>query len=55
MEPTGMGSFEYDAASDAFSPATEAAAPPQRDAKCGFAYHSLVKNRDYVFTEYGHR
>jgi hypothetical protein len=40
-----MGSFEYDAASDTFSPATEAAAPPQRDAKCGFAYHSLVKNQ----------
>jgi hypothetical protein len=52
----GWGSFEYDAASDTFSPATEAASPPQgNDAKCGFACHTLVKNRDYVFTEYGHR
>jgi len=52
----GWGAFEYDAASDTFSPATEAASPPQgHDAKCGFACHTLVKNRDYVFTEYGHR
>jgi len=52
----GWGSFEYDAASDTFSPATEAATPPQgHDAKCGFACHTLVKNRNYVFTEYGHR
>ena len=52
----GWGSFEYDAASDTFSPATEAATPPQgHDAKCGFACHSLAKSRDYVFTEYGHR
>jgi hypothetical protein len=33
----GWGAFEYDAASDTFSPATEAANPPQaHDAKCGF-------------------
>ena len=52
----GWASFDYDAASDAFNPATEASKPPQgHDAKCGFACHSLVKNRDYVFTEYGHR
>ncbi len=52
----GWGSFEYDAASDTFSSATEAATPQQgHDAKCGFACHTLVKNRDYVFTEYGHR
>ncbi len=52
----GWGSFEYDAASDTFSPATEAATPPQgHDAKCGFACHTIVKTRDYVFTEYGHR
>ena len=52
----GWGAFEYDAASNTFSPATEAASPPQgHDAKCGFACHTLVKNRDYVFTEYGHR
>jgi len=52
----GWGAFEYDAASDTFSPATEAANPPQgRDAKCGFACHTVVKNLDYVFTEYGKR
>jgi hypothetical protein len=52
----GWGSFDYDAASDTFSPATEAATPPQgHDAKCGFACHTLAKSRDYVFTEYAHR
>src|ERR1700676_5533324 len=52
----GYGSFDYDAASDTFSPATEAATPPQgHDAKCGFACHTLAKSRDYVFTEYAHR
>jgi hypothetical protein len=34
----GWGAFEYDAASDTFSPATVADNPPQgNDAKCGFA------------------
>ena len=49
----GWGAFDYDAASDTFTPATLADKPPQgNDAKCGFAFHTLVKNRDYVFTEY---
>ena len=52
----GWGAFDYDVASDTFSPSTLAANPPQgHDAKCGFACHTVVKNRDYVFTEYGHR
>jgi len=52
----GYGAFEYDAASDTYTPATTAAQPPQgNDAKCGFACHTLVKTRDYVFTEYAHR
>ena len=52
----GWGSFDYDAASDTFTPATEAATPPQgHDAKCGFACHTLAKSRDYVFTEYARR
>ena len=52
----GWGVFEYDVASDTFAPATVADKPPQEnDAKCGFACHTLVKNRDYVFTEYGKR
>jgi len=28
---------------------------PAVDAKCGFACHTIVKTRDYVFTEYGKR
>jgi hypothetical protein len=52
----GWGAFEYDPASDTFSSATQAANPPQGyDAKCGFACHTIVKNRDYVFTEYATR
>jgi hypothetical protein len=30
-------------------------APQGNDAKCGFACHTIVKNRDYVFSEYGKR
>lgn len=52
----GWASFEYDAASGAFTPATLASRPPQaNDAKCGLACHTVVKDRDYVFTEYGKR
>src|SRR6476646_11462729 len=43
----GWGAFDYDAASDTFTPATSADKPPQgSDAKCGFACHTLVKSRD---------
>jgi hypothetical protein len=45
--------FQYDAASDAFSPALPGQ-PPRNDAKCGFVCHTIVK-QSYVFTEYGHR
>jgi len=52
----GWAVFEYNAASDTFRPGTLADKPPQgNDAKCGFACHTGVKTRDYVFTEYGHR
>jgi hypothetical protein len=52
----GYGVFEYDAASDTFKPGTTADKPPQgNDAKCGFACHTTVKSRDYVFTQYGKR
>jgi hypothetical protein len=52
----GYGAFDYDTASDTFKPATTADEPPQEhDAKCGYACHTVVQNRDYVFTEYGHR
>jgi len=52
----GYAVFDYDAASDTFKPGTTAGTPPQgNDAKCGFACHTGVKSRDYVFTEYGKR
>ena len=52
----GWGAFRYDAASDTFRPATEADTPPQgHDARCGLACHTMVKNHDYVFTEYSKR
>ena len=52
----GWGAFEYDAPSQTFRPAGVADNPPQEhDAKCGFACHTIVKSRDYVFTEYGGR
>src|ERR1700675_5097671 len=52
----GWAVFEYDAATDTFTPGTLASTPPQaNDAKCGFECHTSVKARDYVFTDYGHR
>jgi len=52
----GYAYFRYDAASDTFTPATTSDTPPQgNDAKCGVGCHTIVKSRDYVFTEYGHR
>ncbi len=52
----GWAAFKYDAASDTFKPFTTTDTPPQgNDAKCGLACHTIVKNRDYVFTEYGKR
>ena len=52
----GYAVFDYDAKSDTFTPGTLADKPPQgNDAKCGFACHTIVKTRDYVFTEYGKR
>jgi hypothetical protein len=52
----GWAMFKYDAASDTFTPGTLADQPPQgADAKCGLACHTIVRTRDYVFTEYGKR
>jgi hypothetical protein len=52
----GYAQFNYDAASDTFTPATLANRPPQgNDAKCGFACHTIVKAKDYVFTAYPKR
>lgn len=44
----GYAQFNYDAASDTFKPFGN-------DAKCGFGCHTIVKAKDYVFTEYGKR
>jgi hypothetical protein len=52
----GYAVFRYDAASDTFKPGDLTGMPPQgNDAKCGHACHTVVKNRDYVFTEYAQR
>jgi mono/diheme cytochrome c family protein len=52
----GYGVFEYNPASDEFRLGNLTDKPPQgNDAKCGFACHSAVKTKDYVFTDYGHR
>jgi hypothetical protein len=52
----GWAVFEYDAASDTFRPGTSADTPPQEnDAKCGFACHTIVQTRDFVFTDFAHR
>jgi mono/diheme cytochrome c family protein len=52
----GYGVFEYDAASGRFRLGNLTDKPPQaNDAKCGFACHTAVKTKDYVFTSYGQR
>jgi hypothetical protein len=52
----GYATFDYDTASDTFTPGTLAGKPPQgNDAKCGVTCHTTVKTRDFVFTDYGHR
>ena len=52
----GYGAFEYDPTSNVFRAADLKDKPPQgNDAKCGFACHTIVKTKDYVFTEYGRR
>ena len=52
----GWAAFNYNAASRTFSPGTTADVPPQgNDAKCGLGCHTIVKNRDYVFTDYQSR
>jgi hypothetical protein len=44
----GYGQFNYDAATDTFSPLGTGAA-------CGFACHNVVKAKDYVFTAFPKR
>jgi hypothetical protein len=52
----GYGAFEFDEKTNTFRPGNTSDSPPQgNDAKCGFACHTIVKNRDYVFTEFAKR
>jgi hypothetical protein len=52
----GYAVFDRDKTSGTFSPGTQASNPPQgNDAKCGYACHTVVKGRDYVFTEFAER
>ncbi len=44
----GYAQFNYDAASDTFKPLGTGTA-------CGYACHTIVKAKDYVFTAYGKR
>ena len=44
----GYAQFNYDAATDSFTPF-------ETGAKCGFACHTIVKAKDYVFTAYPKR
>jgi hypothetical protein len=48
--------FKFDAATNAYAPATLAHRPPQgSDAKCGSACHTIVKAKDFVFSDYPKR
>ncbi len=52
----GYAAFNYNPASDSFTPATTADQPPQEnDAKCGYACHTIVQAKDYIFTAYPKR
>ncbi|WP_455281513.1 cytochrome P460 family protein [Cupriavidus necator] len=52
----GYAVFKYDAATNMYAPATLTHQPPQgNDAKCGAACHTIVKAKDYVFTEHAKR
>src|SRR6516162_6176921 len=52
----GYAMFDYNAASDTFTPATLAGKPPQgHDARCGATCHTLAASKDYIFTLYAKR
>jgi hypothetical protein len=44
----GFAQFNYDAASDTFT-------PDGSDANCGYACHTIVAAKDYIFTAYPKR
>jgi Cytochrome P460 len=52
----GYGVFEFDPATDSFRVGNLSDKPPQaHDAKCGYACHTLVTAKDFVFTAYPKR
>jgi hypothetical protein len=52
----GWATFDFDQTAKTYTPGTTADRPPQgHDAKCGLACHTVAKDRDYVFTDYGRR
>ena len=52
----GYAQFDYDPASGTFKAGDAQSEPPQEhDAKCGFACHTIVADKDYVFTGYPKR
>jgi hypothetical protein len=52
----GYAAFQFDEGTNTFRPSDASDSPPQaNDAKCGFACHTIVKDRDYVFTEFPKR
>jgi hypothetical protein len=52
----GYAAFNYDSASDTFTPVTAADRPPQQnDARCGVACHNLAADKDFIFTAFAKR
>jgi hypothetical protein len=52
----GYAMFEHDPSTGNWRPGNLSDNPPQgNDAKCGVACHTIVKGRDYVFTDFAKR
>ena len=52
----GYAAFEYDPATDTFTPVGMDGKPPQgHDAKCGATCHGLAATTDFIFTAYPKR
>ena len=52
----GYAVFVFDNATASYRPGTQDHKPPQaNDAKCGVACHTIVKDKDFVFTTYAKR
>jgi Cytochrome P460 len=52
----GYAAFNYNPATDLFSPVSSTDKPPQgNDAKCGAACHTIAAQKDFIFTAYPKR